>query len=61
MLDEILELQHYSVLMENEALIKCTLCDYVAVTIGAMNHHIGTKHLGKLALLKRKEQKVDKK
>ena len=59
MLDEILEIEHYDKLMDNEMVMKCKLCDYRTLTIGAMNHHIGMIHLGKTPLIKRKEKKVD--
>ena len=61
MLNEILEIDNYEMLVDNYSVMKCSLCEHTAVTIGAMNHHIGTQHLGKTALLTRKEERVDKK
>ena len=54
MLDDVLEAENYDQLLYNETLVKCPRCNFRAASTGAVNYHIGQKHLGETKLLRTK-------
>ena len=55
-MDEVLDSDHYDTLLFNESIFKCPVgtCEFASTTMGAMNYHIGRKHLGLAKLIKKK-------